>query len=124
MNAKLEHKSHLEKYSWILIFFLLIFEIIFLFLKKKINIYFFTAVNFTIFLAILFFFLKTKKGKKFVVFLQEVKQESKKICWSSLKETVQTTFMVSLIAMIISIILWCIDNLLIRIIATITNFRI
>ncbi|XBC40295.1 MAG: preprotein translocase subunit SecE [Buchnera aphidicola (Nurudea ibofushi)] len=66
----------------------------------------------------------TKQGKKILLLIYEAKKETKKIIFPKLKETFHTTIIVIIATFIISLILWGLDNILIRFISFITTLRI
>ncbi len=54
----------------------------------------------------------TSYGEKSAAFLKESKRELKKVVWPDRHTAIKTTFMVTLIVIIMSLILWAIDTLL------------
>ncbi|XBC37712.1 MAG: preprotein translocase subunit SecE [Buchnera aphidicola (Meitanaphis microgallis)] len=72
-------------------------------------------------LRIIFF---TKQGKRMFRLIHEAKEEIKIITWPNLKETFYTTVIVIVTAFIISLILWGLDNILVRFISSIISLRI
>ncbi|QCI23556.1 preprotein translocase subunit SecE [Buchnera aphidicola] len=56
--------------------------------------------------------------------IHETKQEIYKITWPNLTETFRTTIIVIITTFIISLILWGLDNILIRLVSFITSLRI
>ena len=53
--------------------------------------------------------LQTDKGRTIVSFVRESQTEVRKVVWPTRQETVQTTFMVMVVVVIISIFLWILD---------------
>ncbi|BAC24662.1 secE [Wigglesworthia glossinidia endosymbiont of Glossina brevipalpis] len=76
-----------------------------------------------IIISIIFLSSITNKGKYVLNFIQESLKEIKKVAWPSLQETLQTTLIVSLVTVIMSLLLWGLDSLLIRAISFITSLR-
>lgn len=66
--------------------------------------------------------LQTAGGKRFWQFSIESRNELRKVVWPSRHETMQMTALVVGVVAIISLILWCIDILLLRIIAWLTGY--
>ncbi|HXK00545.1 MAG TPA: preprotein translocase subunit SecE [Buchnera sp. (in: enterobacteria)] len=54
----------------------------------------------------------------------ESKNEIKKIIWPSKTETLYTTLIVSIATMIISLLIWGLDNILFHLVSFITNLRL
>ncbi len=61
---------------------------------------------------VLFMTLTTEKGRSFRVFMQEAKQEVRKVVWPSRQETTQTTLMVFAMVFVVGLILWLLDMVL------------
>lgn len=51
----------------------------------------------------------TEPGKQFAVFTQESVTETKKVVWPTRKETLQTTGVVFLFAVVMALFLWMVD---------------
>lgn len=60
----------------------------------------------------LFMLLTTGKGRDFRVFLQESKQEVRKVVWPSRQETTQTSLLVFAMVFVVGLILWLLDMVL------------
>lgn len=56
--------------------------------------------------------LTTEKGKGLLSFMSAARTEVRKVVWPSRQETMQTTLMVFIIVVILSIFLWFVDMLL------------
>ena len=54
----------------------------------------------------------TVKGQAFLHMLKEARIETRKVVWPSKQETMQTTLVVLVVVMIMSLILWMLDSLL------------
>jgi len=52
----------------------------------------------------------TQQGKNIGTFIKEAHRELKKVVWPSRKETLQTSFLIFLVVLIISLILWGVDS--------------
>ena len=76
-----------------------------------------------LFLCVLIFgiIFQTKKGRKWSIFAQEAKNESRKIIWPTRQETVQTTIVVVVMVVISALFLWGVDALLIKCIQIFTG---
>lgn len=60
----------------------------------------------------LFMLLTTEMGRGFRDFMQESKQEVRKVVWPSRQETTQTTLMVFAMVFVVGLILWILDTFL------------
>ncbi|CAL4318027.1 Protein translocase subunit SecE [Buchnera aphidicola (Chaitophorus sp. 3695)] len=120
-----------------------IFNKISLILKKKINILIILAIILITFFLKNYYFLSIKYRfiNLFIFFmcilliviiintyffnikniLQEINYERQNITWPTQKETLYTTLIIILISSFISIILWCLDNIIFYIISFITS---
>ena len=54
----------------------------------------------------------TAKGKAFLSMLKEAQIETRKVVWPTGQETTQTTLVLLLVVVIMSLILWALDSLL------------
>ncbi|XBC42336.1 MAG: preprotein translocase subunit SecE [Buchnera aphidicola (Meitanaphis elongallis)] len=81
-------------------------------------------INLSLASLILRIIVFTKQGKKMFRLIYEAKEEIKIITWPNLKETFYTTVIVIVTAFIISLILWGLDNILVRFISSIISLRI
>ncbi len=66
--------------------------------------------------------LQTESGKRFWEFALESRTELRKVVWPTRQETVQTTAMVLGVVAIVSVILWVVDILAIKIVAWLTGY--
>lgn len=67
---------------------------------------------------------KTIIGYNFINFINETRMEVYKVIWPTKKETLNTTLVISIITIIISCILWILDNIILHIVSFITNLRL
>ncbi|WDI78439.1 preprotein translocase subunit SecE [Candidatus Purcelliella pentastirinorum] len=126
MNAKLgvkKKKRILEYIRWFSIFaliFLLIIDNYFF------NVHFWYVhilfLLFTIFMLGLLFSY-TDKGKRAISFFYESKLEMYKVVWPTLKKTFYTTLIVLVVTLLLSLILWCLDTILIYFVSFFTKLR-
>lgn len=63
----------------------------------------------------------TEKGKTFVLFAQESRQEVRKVVWPTRDETVRTTLIILAVSAICGVILWGLDGVFVRIVSFITS---
>lgn len=70
-----------------------------------------------------FFIFQTREGKRAWRFFQEARLELRKITWPVRQETVQTTLIIAVMVVILSLILWGVDGVLMWIIGWLTGQR-
>jgi preprotein translocase subunit SecE len=63
----------------------------------------------------------TTQGRSGLIFLKEAGVEVKKVVWPSRQETSQATFVVILIVLLMSVLLWVIDTVLFSVVAWLTG---
>jgi len=66
---------------------------------------------------------QTQQGKFALAFIRESRVELRKITWPTRQETVQTTFIIAIMVVIVSIALWGIDGVLMWLIGWLTGQR-
>ena len=66
--------------------------------------------------AAAFVFLMTVPGKQFYAYAQESVAETRKVVWPTRKETLQTTGIVFLFVLVMSLFLWGVDWILLSIV--------
>jgi preprotein translocase subunit SecE len=64
---------------------------------------------------------QTSKGKQAWDFIQEARMELRKVVWPTRQETIQITFVVTLMILAMSVILWGIDTVLLKLMAWLTG---
>lgn len=67
--------------------------------------------------------LLTNSGKAAVVFAREAKTEVRKVIWPTREETLRTTLIVAVVTAVMSLILWGLDGILVRLVSFITGLR-
>lgn len=67
--------------------------------------------------------LLTVKGKATVSFAREARTEMRKVIWPTRQEALQTTLIVAAVTAIVSLILWGLDGILVRLVSFITGLR-
>lgn len=67
--------------------------------------------------------LTTTKGKAILAFAREARTELRKVIWPTHQETLHTTLIVAVVTAVISIILWGLDSILVRLVSFITGLR-
>ncbi|XBC44413.1 MAG: preprotein translocase subunit SecE [Buchnera aphidicola (Schlechtendalia peitan)] len=110
--------------KWIIISILIIITLINYYYYINISFLWRIIITISLIAVIIGIIFSTKQGKTASSLIYEAKQETKKIIWPNLKETFNTTIIVIISAFIISLILWGLDNILIRFISFVTRLRI
>ncbi|AWK15409.1 preprotein translocase subunit SecE [Candidatus Fukatsuia symbiotica] len=67
--------------------------------------------------------LVTVKGKATIAFAREARTEMRKVIWPTRQETLQTTLVVAAVTTVMSLILWGLDGILVRLVSFITGLR-
>ena len=67
--------------------------------------------------------LLTVKGKATVAFAREARTEVRKVIWPTRQETLHTTLIVAAVTAVMSLILWGLDGILVRLVSFITGLR-
>ena len=65
----------------------------------------------------------TNQGRKALGFFKDSRTELRKIVWPTRPEATQTTFMVVGVTVFVSLILWGLDSIIVRIITFLTDWR-
>lgn len=68
--------------------------------------------------------MQTNKGRTAVTFAKESKTEIRKVVWPTRQEAIQTTAIVLVATLIMSIIMWGLDSVLFWVVGLITSFRL
>jgi preprotein translocase subunit SecE len=66
---------------------------------------------------------QTQQGRNALEFIREARVELRKITWPTRQETVQTTFIIAIMVVILAIALWGIDGVLMWVIGWLTGQR-
>lgn len=67
--------------------------------------------------------MMTAKGKSTVAFAREARTEVRKVIWPTRQETLHTTLIVAAVTAVMSLILWGLDGILVRMVSFITGLR-
>ncbi|MEN5018816.1 preprotein translocase subunit SecE [Erwinia sp. Eh17-17] len=67
--------------------------------------------------------LITTKGKATLAFAREARTEVRKVIWPTRQETLHTTLIVAAVTAVMSLILWGLDGILVRLVSFITGLR-
>jgi preprotein translocase subunit SecE len=67
--------------------------------------------------------LQTYQGKKALTFAREARIELRKVHWPTRQETIQTTFIVAIMVVVLALMLWGIDSILMWLISWLMGQR-
>ena len=65
----------------------------------------------------------TNQGQKTLHFIKESRTELRKIIWPTRPEATQTTLIVIAMCVVVSLVLWGIDSIIVRLVAFLTNLK-
>jgi preprotein translocase subunit SecE len=68
--------------------------------------------------------MQTEKGRTFVTFAKESRTEVRKVVWPTRQEAVQTTGIVLVATLIMSLLLWGLDSVLFWVVGFITGLQV
>lgn len=117
-------KRSLEIMKWVIVAALLIVAIVGNYLYRDINVLI-RAVAVVVLIAIAgaIVLKATVKGKAFLGFFKEANIERRKVIWPTRQEALHTTLIVIAVTAVMSLILWGLDGILVRLISSITSLR-
>ncbi|MXP67978.1 preprotein translocase subunit SecE [Pantoea sp. Aalb] len=126
MNAHYEPQGRrrvLEVISWLIVIALLLMAIIGNYIYRDLSLLLRSLIVIMLIVIAISIALLTTKGKSTLNFVREAKIEMRKIIWPSRQETLHTTLIVAAVTAIMSLILWGMDSILIRLVSFITGLR-
>ena len=62
------------------------------------------------------------EGKATLTFAREARVEMRKVIWPTRQETLHTTLIVAAVTAVMSLVLWGLDGILVRLVSYITSF--
>nr|WP_159989552.1 preprotein translocase subunit SecE [Pantoea sp. SoEX]MXP50796.1 preprotein translocase subunit SecE [Pantoea sp. SoEX] len=113
----------LEVVKWVVIVTLLLGAILGNYYYGKTTLYLRIVPIIILVITSICILLSTKVGKDILVFIRESKAELKKVIWPTYQETFRITLIVIVVTTFMSLILWGLDNILVRVISFITGLR-
>jgi preprotein translocase subunit SecE len=123
-NRSYKYSKKKEIIKWFLVIIILFIPVFIKYISREwIFMFRFLFFVFCLFSALLITF-STRKGKEVLHFIYQSKTEIKKIIWPNRKETFYTTFIVAIVTICTSLILWGLDNILFRLVSFVTNLRL
>ena len=113
----------LEVMKWLIVAILLIVAIVGNYIYRDVNLPL-RALAVVVLIAIAGgITLLTAKGKATVTFAREARTEMRKVVWPTRQETLHTTLIVAAVTAVMSLILWGLDGILVRLVSFITGLR-
>ena len=112
----------LEAMKWVVVVALLLVAIVGNYLYRDIMLPL-RALAVVILIAAAGVALLTTKGKATVAFAREARTEVRKVIWPTRQETLHTTLIVAAVTAVMSLILWGLDGILVRLVSFITGLR-
>ena len=67
---------------------------------------------------------QTEKGKNTILFAKEARTEVRKVVWPTRQEAIQTTLVVLVATLFMSLVLWGLDSLLFEVVGFITGLQV
>ncbi|WMY94876.1 MAG: preprotein translocase subunit SecE [Arsenophonus sp.] len=123
-NSKLKENGRIfDIAKWVLVGFFLIVAIVGNYYFRQYNTILRIIVVVFMVLFSIVLVLWTKKGKEILGFMRSAKMETRKVIWPSRQETLQTTLVVALVTIVMSLILWGLDGVMVRLVSLIINLR-
>jgi len=107
--------------KWIVTFALLVAAVIGNYLYGETSVVIRAAVVVIMIAAALGIAALTTKGKATIAFAKEARTEVRKVVWPTRQETMQTTFIVLGVSIVMALLLWGIDGIMVRLIALATG---
>ncbi|XBC39781.1 MAG: preprotein translocase subunit SecE [Buchnera aphidicola (Chaetogeoica yunlongensis)] len=124
-KKKLKKKNKkLEIIKWSILSILVIILILKYIFYFKYSNYYYNIILTSSILLIIGIFLSTQTGKFFINLAKESIHEIKSITWPNLKETFNITLTVIIVTILLSLILWGLDNISVILISFITSIRL
>jgi len=74
-------------------------------------------------IAVLLIAAQTQRGKQAIDFAREARMELRKVYWPTRQETMQTTFIVAAMVVVLALVLWGIDGVLMWLISWLMGQR-
>ncbi|MDX1902028.1 MAG: preprotein translocase subunit SecE [Gammaproteobacteria bacterium] len=68
-------------------------------------------------------FFTTTQGKAFIEFVRESQVELRKVFWPTRQETLQITFFVAMMVLVLALVLWGMDSILVWLLGWLTGQR-
>lgn len=113
----------IEVIKWLIVIILLIVAIVGNYCYRDFSVLVRTSVIVFMIVIATGVALMTTTGKFIIAFSREARIEVRKVIWPTRQETVHTTLIVAAVTSLMSLILWGLDSILVRVLSFITSLR-
>jgi len=126
MNASTENQpsGSLDFFKWSIVLLILVGAVVGNYVYGQQSVLFRALAVVAAIVIAGFIAMQTEKGRSAVLFAKESKTEIRKVVWPTRQETVQTTGIVLVATLIMSILLWGLDSVLFVIVGFITGLKV
>lgn len=104
----------LESLKWIGVIFLIFLSFLEGYFLRDFNLYIKIGLIFISIVLTIYITLNTKLGKLLVLFSRESFIELQKVIWPSYQDSLNTTLIIIIVTMIMSVMLWGLDAILVK----------
>ena len=98
--------------KWVAVFFIAVSTVAYSYIYTDQSILYRSLVFTTAALLALYIVSQTPRGSNLLVILKEARNEMRKVVWPKRQETIQTSLIVVVVVLIMSLLLWGLDSLL------------
>ncbi|WP_070962628.1 preprotein translocase subunit SecE [Vibrio sonorensis] len=116
-----DSSSAADTFKWIIAFSLLAAAVVGNYLYGEMSVVIRAAGVVVLIAAALGVSATTTKGKAAIVFARESRMEVRKVVWPTRQETIQTTFIVLAVSIVMALALWGIDGIMVRLVNLVTG---
>jgi preprotein translocase subunit SecE len=119
----MEEKSTLDWLKWTIALLLVFAGLVINHYYSQVSVWLRILSGIAVVAISLFLMSKTMKGKWVISFIRDSRAELKKVIWPKREETIQTTWVVALMVIVLALLLWGMDGVLIWLIGWLTGQR-
>ncbi|MCJ2378752.1 preprotein translocase subunit SecE [Vibrio sp. ZSDZ34] len=116
-----DSSSAADTFKWIIAFALLAAAVVGNYLYGELSVVIRAAGVVVLIASALGVAATTMKGKAAITFARESRVEVRKVVWPTRQETMQTSFIVLAVCIVMALALWGIDGIMVRLIAFVTG---
>ena len=126
MNASTENQpsGSLDSAKWVLVFLILAGVVFGNYYFGELSVLIRAVAAVAGIVIAIFIAMQTEKGQNSVSFAKEARTEVRKVVWPTRQEAVQTTGIVLVATVIMSLLLWLIDTVLYYVVSYITSLQV
>lgn len=122
MSEKTESQSNtLDMFKWVVIFALLAGLVTANTVYGEISVLYRAIAALVVAVVVGFLAASTEKGSTFLNFAKESRTEVRKVVWPTRQEANQTTIIVLAATLVMSLILWGLDGIIVRVVGFVTG---